>query len=138
MSDELAVLHVEDSDADGDLVRHELAKIGRALDYRRVQTEEEMRAALADRTWDVVLADYRLPRYSATEALDHLRSIDPDTPFIVVSGFIGEEAAVQMMRAGARDYLMKDNLARLAPTVEREAAEAAARREKRRAEQALR
>jgi hypothetical protein len=138
MSDPLFVLHAEDSESDGALVQRELRKAGRPVEYRRVETEDGMRAALEEREWDVIIADYRLPQFSAPSALALLQGMGRDTPFIVVSGFIGEEIAVQMMRAGARDYLMKDTLARLAPTVEREIREAAARRERRGAEEALR
>jgi two-component system, cell cycle sensor histidine kinase and response regulator CckA len=138
MSDPLFVLHLEDSEGDGALVQRELRKAGRPVEYRRVETEAELRAALGERDWDVMLADYSLPLYSAHAALALLQGMGRDTPFIVVSGFIGEESAVRLMRAGARDYLMKDALARLTPTVEREIREAAARRESRRAEEALR
>ena len=97
-----------------------------------------MRAALEHPDWDIVIADYKLPGFDAPAALAILQQTGLDLPFMVVSGHIGEETAVALMKAGAHDYLMKDHLARLAPVVERELGEARMRRERRRGEEQLR
>src|SRR5439155_4305359 len=89
-------------------------------------------------TWDVVLSDYNMPEFSAPAALKTLQDSGLDLPFIIISGGIGEDVAVAAMKAGAHDYLMKGNLARLAPAVERELREAATRAARRQAEDALR
>src|ERR1019366_3105428 len=88
--------------------------------------------------WDLIISDYRLPRFDGLAALAVVKEKGLDLPFIIVSGFITEETAVAAMKAGAHDYVMKDNLARLAPAVERELREAASRRERRRSEGQLR
>jgi PAS domain S-box-containing protein len=103
-----------------------------------VDTPEEMRRALAERgPWDVVLSDWRMPRFSGIGALEISREAESEAPFIIVSGKVGEEAAVEAMKAGAHDYVMKDNLTRLCATVERGLEEAQARRERERAEKSL-
>jgi two-component system cell cycle sensor histidine kinase/response regulator CckA len=124
----LRVLIVEDSANDARLMLFELSRGEFAPDWKRVETADEMRAALAEGAWDVVLSDFCLPRFSAAEALDICRKADPDLPFIVVSGVINEERAAELMRAGASDFLMKDRLGRLGPAVEREVRETAGRR----------
>ena len=134
----LRLLLVEDSADDADLILHELRRAGYDPTYQRVQTAAELKAALAQRPWDLVIADYVLPHFSAPAALTLVKESELDLPFIVVSGAIGEETAVQAMRAGARDYIMKDNLARLAPAIVRELHEAGARRERRQLEEQLR
>jgi PAS domain S-box-containing protein len=96
-----------------------------------------MRTALAKSDWDIILADYKLPQFSASAALEILKESGRDLPFIIVSGTIGEEKAVAMMKAGAHDYVMKHNLARLVPAVARELGEAQGRRERRQTEDAL-
>ncbi|HMF75520.1 MAG TPA: ATP-binding protein [Bryobacteraceae bacterium] len=137
MGKPLRLLQVEDLESDAALVVRLLRKAGYDVDSERVEDATEMRRALAARAWDVIIADYRLPQFDARGALAILQETGKDIPFIVVSGTIGEDVAVEMMRSGAQDYLMKDNLARLAPTVEREIREAGARLERRRAVQAL-
>ena len=84
--------------------------VGYVVKAQRVQTAEELRGALAQGTWDLVLADYSLPHFSATEGLAILKETGLDVPFIIVSGKIGEEMAVQLMKDGATDYVMKDRL----------------------------
>ena len=139
----LRLLLVEDSDLDARIVLRELRRAGFQPKHARVTTEAQLRDALRRETWDVVLSDHALPGFSATLALavlDDERSRRPelaDLPFIIVSGTIGEETAVEAMRCGARDYILKDKLGRLAPAVERELGEAAARRERRRLEERL-
>jgi len=93
-------------------------------DLDRVETAETMTAALESREWDVILCDYSMPQFNALAALALLKAMKLDIPFIIISGTIGESAAVEAMRAGAYDYLMKDGLARLAPAIEREINEA--------------
>ncbi len=128
MADELRVLVVEDSEDDAALVLRELRRAGWRVEAERVETAEAMAAALAARPWDLVLSDYALPRFSAPAALALLRATGLDIPFIIVSGAVGEEAAVAAMRAGAHDYVMKDHLGRLAPAIQRELREAQGRR----------
>lgn len=134
----LAVLIVEDSESDMQFILRLLRKAGYEVSFERVETPEEMRFALEKRTWDIVISDYNLPQFGGPAALDLLKKIQPDVPFIVVSGMMGEESAVAMMKAGAHDYLIKNNLARLAPAVERELEQAGIRRERKQAENALR
>jgi len=134
----LRVLQVEDSESDAALIVRLLEKAGYDVFSRRVETSAEFRAVLADKPWDVIIADYRLPQYDALHALEELQSAGLDTPFIVVSGTVGEDVAVEMMKFGAQDYLMKDTLTRLAPAVEREIREAQMRRRRRQAEETVR
>src|SRR5918998_2403304 len=133
----LRVLIVEDSEDDALLLLRELRLGGyEPASAERVDTPEAMRWALAEgEPWDVVLSDWRMPRFSATEALAMLRATNSEAPFVIVSGKVGEEAAVEAMRSGAHDYVMKGNLARLCATVERGLQEAETRRERRRAEE---
>src|ERR1041384_6550899 len=138
MNRTLRVLMVEDSESDTHLLLRLLRKAGYDLSSERVDTFAAMKGALARSGWDIVLADYRMPQFSAPEALALLKETGLDVPFIVVSGGIGEDTAVAAMKAGAHDYLMKDNLARLVPAVERELREAGNRAGKRRTAEALR
>lgn len=131
---ELNLLLVEDSDDDALLILRELSRGGVAVKHRRVQTRSELEKALSERP-DIVLCDYSLPQLDAPTALATVRELAPDVPFIVVSGTIGEETAVEVMRAGANDYLLKQNLRRLALAVVREARDGQMRAEQRRAEQ---
>jgi PAS domain S-box-containing protein len=142
----LRILLVEDSEDDAVLIGRHFQRAGYSPSIRRVETAEAMREAMrtADQSfpggngWDVILADYNLPRFSAPAALQLLKREGGDLPFIMMSGAVSEETAVAAMRAGAHDYISKQNLARLVPAVEREIGEANARRERREAEQALR
>ena len=138
MNPHLHVLVVEDSEDDMLLMLRELRRGGYNLDYERVETAAQMQAALDRQSWDVVIADYTLPTFSAPAALKLLQSQQQDLPFIIVSGTIGEETAVAAMKAGAHDYITKGNLARLMPAVERELREAKERQKRHNAEQALR
>lgn len=138
MTDPLRVLLVEDSPADAKLIAHALGTAGRKLEMERVEDAAAMRAALEGRSWDAVISDWSMPSFSALAALDLLKQSGADVPFIIVSGTIGEETAVEAMRAGARDYVLKDRLTRLAPAVERELREREDRLARRRAEEALR
>lgn len=136
MPDLLRVLLIEDSDDDALLLLRELQQGGFNPAHRRVETAEIMSLALQSQDWDLIISDYSLPCFSGAEALDLFRRQGLDIPFIVVSGAIGEETAVRMMKAGAHDYLMKDNLPRLAAAVRRELAAARERHSRRRAEAA--
>jgi signal transduction histidine kinase len=145
MKNTLHVLIVEDSENDAELVRRQLTVAGYEVVMRRVETEEDLRAALTEATWQLVVCDYRLPRLNALRALEVLQATELDLPFIVVSGLIGEEAAVDLLRRGAHDYMLKYNMARFVPAVQRELKEAEARRahravehQRQRAEEALR
>ena len=134
----LRVLIVEDSEDDALLMVHELERGGYEPISERVDTPEAMRRALAEGgPWDVVLSDWQMPRFEAPEALAMFRATGSEAPFIIVSGKVGEEAAVEAMRSGAHDYVMKDNLTRLCATVKRGLEEAKARRERERAETSL-
>ena len=138
MSTPLQVLVVEDSADDAALLEAELRRGGYTPACHRIETAEELRAALARQHWDLVIADYQLPRFDGLSALALVKEGGLDLPFIIVSGHITEETAVAAMKAGAHDYVMKDKLARLGPAVERELREAEVRRERRRMEEALR
>jgi len=134
MSVPLRVLIVEDSEDDAVLMLLELRRNGYEPTSERVDSAEATSAALDRHTWDLIISDYAMPRFSMSAALTMVQEKGLDLPFIVVSGAIGEEAAVAAMRAGVHDYVIKGNIARLAPAVERELREAEMRRERRRAE----
>jgi len=133
----LRLLLIEDSEDDAVLVVRTLTRGGYDVQFERVDTPATLRAALGRQSWDIVIADYTMPGFSGTVALQMLRERDADLPFIFVSGTIGEDSAVAAMRVGAHDYIMKGNLKRLVPAVERELRDASVRRERRRAEQRI-
>jgi PAS domain S-box-containing protein len=134
----LKVLIVEDSVHDTELLLRALARAGYEIAAARVDTPEAMRAALSEKPWDLVISDYVLPRFSGMEALHIVQEIQPDLPFMIVSGKIGEEVAVEALKAGASDYLLKDRLTRLGSAIERALEEHAQRRRRKQSEQALR
>ena len=138
MSVSLRVLIVEDSEDDAALLERELRRGGYELTSKRVETAKGMSAELKQQEWDIIICDYVMPRFSGLEALRVLKESGLDFPFIIMSGKIGEETAVEAMKAGAHDYIMKDNLARLVPAIQRELKEAAIRQERKLAEEALR
>lgn len=127
----LRLLLAEDSDTDALLVERSLRLGGFEVDCTRVQSPEEFRKALEERDFQIVLCDHAMPGFDASAALEILAESDRDVPMIVVSGTISEQVAVEVMKAGAVDYLLKSNLTRLAPAVEREMREAEGRRQKR-------
>ncbi len=137
MGKTLRVLNVEDSQQDTALLVRHLERAGYDLILDRVDTAETMKAALASRDWDVILCDYSMPQFNALEAVALVKEINLDIPLIIISGTVGEEVAVEAMRSGAHDYLMKGSLIRLAPTIERELQESENRRARRRAEDDL-
>jgi PAS domain S-box-containing protein len=135
---ELRALIVEDSELDFELLLLELHRLGFEVQCQRVEAAEEMVRALEEGQWQIVFSDYSLPRFSAPEALGVLQRSGLDLPFIIISGTIGEDVAVDSMRAGAHDFLLKNRLARLLPVVERELLDAETRRARRRMEEELR
>lgn len=138
MGTPLTVLVIEDSEDDTLLLLRELRRGGYDPVHERVQGADEMKEALARGTWDLVISDHSMPAFSSLSALELLRESGfTDLPFIIVSGQIGEDAAVAAMKAGAQDYIMKDNPARLTSAIRRELGEAEVRRSRRRAEKAL-
>jgi len=136
MKHALRILIVDDSPDDAALIIRQLQREF-SPSYERVETPQEMQAALDKGGWHVVISDYVMPRFSGLSALQLLRERGVDLPFIMVSGQMGEDAAVEAMRAGAHDYLIKDRLSRLIPAIKRELNEAVVRRERRMAEEAL-
>ncbi|HEX2573746.1 MAG TPA: HAMP domain-containing sensor histidine kinase [Polyangia bacterium] len=133
----LRVLFVEDVPDDVMLLLIELRHAGYEVTWERVESAEAMKEALA-RPWDMVLSDYTMPRFSAPKALAVLKaSAQAELPFLIVSGSIGEESAIDSLKAGAADFIIKNNLARLVPAIERELGEAQMRRERREALEAL-
>jgi signal transduction histidine kinase len=134
MSQFLSLLLVEDSEDDALLLTNFLEEGGYTLQSRRIETPEQFRLALDERSWDLIVADYNLPRFSGLAALAILKERDLDIPFILVSGAIGEETAVTALKSGAHDFLLKDKLARLVPAVTRELNEAKNRKNLREAE----
>ncbi|MFZ5697590.1 MAG: response regulator [Pseudomonadota bacterium] len=134
----LRLLLVEDSQDDADILLRVLSRDGYDVTCRRVQTAAEMREALASESWDVVIADYSMPRFSGHGALALLHETGLDLPFIIVSGTIGEELAVALLKSGAHDFLVKGRFARLSSVIERERRDAHERAERRRAQEALR
>jgi PAS domain S-box-containing protein len=134
MSAELRVLIVEDKPDDAELMVLALQRGGFSPTWERVDTADGLRAALATGLWEAVLSDYTLPEFDAVRALKIVRAFDTNLPFIVVSGTVGEEVAVELMRFGANDYILKYNMVRLAPALERELLAAENLRERRAAE----
>jgi len=120
MSNRFRVLLIEDCLHDAVLNLRQLEHAGLQVEHARVESELQMRAALQAGPWDFILCDYHLPRFDGLQALAIYREIGLDIPFIVVSGIIGEEQAVKLIKAGAHEYVMKDNLAELVPAVRRE------------------
>jgi signal transduction histidine kinase len=134
----LRVLFVEDAPTDYNLLARLLRTAGYTVDATRVESESQLRSALASGHWDAVISDHNLPAFSSTAALQVLKETGLDIPFIIVSGAIGEDIAVEAMIAGADDYILKSRLPRLVPALKRSLAAAAARREERLAQEKLR
>ncbi len=129
----LKVLHIEDSPDDLALILRALRAGGFEPSYRCVENALELRTALVE-DWDIILSDYNLPGFSGAEALHIVQQTERDIPFIIISGAIGEETAVEVMRSGAHDFIMKGSFARLVPAIERELREAEVREARRLAE----
>lgn len=137
MSQQLQILQIEDNESDADLVQRQIQKSGLQAQYLIVTTGIEMQAALEQKEWDLIISDYRLPCFDGEAALAIARAFYSEIPFILVSGTVGEEMAVKMMKAGVNDYLMKDNLVRLGAVVKKELAEATTRKERKMLDNAL-
>jgi len=131
----IRVLIVDDSENDALLLSDELSDNGYDPDYLRVDTPEAMDRALRECTWDIIIADYTMPGFSGPAALQVLQRTGLDIPFILVSGTTPEDTGVEVMRAGAADFIVKHNLSRLAPAVTRELGEAESRKIRRQAEE---
>ena len=138
MNKKLRVIIIEDSEFDAIIMAEVLEQGGYELDYERVETPDELKEALTNREWDLILSDYNLPDFNAPAALEIVKSTGLDLPFIIISGGIGEDVAVAAMKSGAHDYLMKGQLARLVVAVERELGDAATRKARHKAEADLR
>jgi two-component system, cell cycle sensor histidine kinase and response regulator CckA len=137
MSKILRVLYVEDSERDAELLTRELSRAGYDPRCERVETAAAMKAALESQDWDVILCDYSMPHFDGLSAVALLKEMGLDIPLIIISGTVGEAVAVQAMHAGALDYLMKDDMARLGSTIERSIHEVRNLRARRRAEEQL-
>jgi putative nucleotidyltransferase with HDIG domain len=137
MSQHLRILVVEDSEDDAQLLLRELKRGGLDLESERVETAGAFLEALKDQKWDLVISDFSLPQFSAPQALELLQTSGLDIPFIIVSGTIGEETAVSALKAGAHDFLVKGNMPRLIPAIQRELKDAETRHKRREADQAL-
>lgn len=137
MKTPIRVLIVEDSDNDKELLLQELRRGGYDPDYICIETETAMNAALDQQKWDIIISDYSLPQFNGLKALEIAKNRHLEIPFILISGTIGEELAVNAMKEGASDYLMKDNIKRLIPTIDRELKDAERRRQQILAEEAL-
>ena len=134
----LHALIVEDSELDCALLLRTLGQGGYDVSHKRVDTAERLRKTLQERQWDFIISDFSMPGFSGTSALKIVRERDPDVPFIFVSGTIGEDIAVEAMREGAQDYVLKENLTRLLPAIHRELVDAEIRRQHKQSEQKLR
>ncbi len=137
MSIPIRVLMVEDSEDDTVLILRELKRCGYDPTSERVETDKAMKAALDNQTWDIIICGYSMQQFSVQAALETLQKMGLDLPFIIVSGTIGEDVAVEAMKAGAHDYIIKDRLARLVPAIERELREAKRRQDLKQVEAAI-
>lgn len=133
----IKILIIEDYEDDVLLLLHHLSKGGLKIEYKVAETATQMQTYLAENSWDLVISDYALPGFDGLSALKILQKSKQDIPFIIVSGAIGEETAVAVMKAGAHDYIMKDELSRLVPAIRRELKEATERQERRRIQREL-
>jgi PAS domain S-box-containing protein len=138
MDAKLRVLIAEDTEDDALLLIRALRKGGYTPDTVRVWNAKTLSEALLSGEWDIILSDYHMPGFGGDKLIQIVRDQGIDTPIIIVSGAIGEEAAVELVKSGAEDYVMKDNLIRLIPSISRALKEAEDRKERRRAEEALR
>ncbi len=125
----IKLLLVEDSDDDAQLILREIQRGGYEVKFERVETAEAMHSALTRESWDLIISDYSLPQFNAPAALALLQDAGIDLPFIITSGTIGEETAVSALKAGAHDFLIKGNFARLIPAIQREMRDAKIRSE---------
>lgn len=129
----IKILIAEDSEDDALLLIRRIKKDGLNSVYERVDSLKGMKAALNKKKWNLILSDYSMPNFSGLDALNLTREKDSEIPFIIISGTIGEDIAVKTMKKGANDYLMKDNLIRLVPSIKRELQETEIKKERRKA-----
>ncbi|MEX1014900.1 MAG: histidine kinase dimerization/phospho-acceptor domain-containing protein, partial [Candidatus Paceibacterota bacterium] len=120
MSNKLKALIIEDTEDDLQLLLMHLRNGGYEVEYKCIQTEDDYREALEKSNWEIILSDYSMPEFNGLKALQIIKNSEKDIPFILISGKIGEELAVKLMRAGAADYFIKGNLQRLIPSIEKE------------------
>ncbi len=137
MTEKIDVLLIEDSEDDEILIKRELKKGNFTPNLKRVETKEEMEKKLKDKKWNVIISDYVLPEFSGLEALKTVKKSKKKLPFIIVSGKIGEDTAVDAMKAGAHDYIMKNNLQRLVPAIRRELKDFEVRKERKKVKKDL-
>lgn len=130
MNTSLQLLLIEDSEEDAQLVLRELKRGGYEVEFLRVENAGDMKTALAERTWDLIICDYSLPQFGAPQALRVLKESGLDLPFLIVSGTIGEESAVEALKSGAHDFIVKGSMARMLPAIHRELKDAGIRRER--------
>ena len=133
----LRLLLVEDSSDDAQLIVRTIQRGGYEVEYERVDTQAALQGALDFEKWDLIVCDFSLPSFNAIRALEMLKASGKDLPFIIVSGSISEEMAVTALRAGAHDFMVKGNMARLVPAIQRELKDAESRRQKREVEATL-
>src|SRR5437867_1623098 len=137
MKKQLRILHLEDNTHDAELIRHTLASEGLECDFTLVQSKADFAAALGQGRYDVILSDFGLSGYDGLSALGLAQQAQPDVPFILVSGTLGEEQAVEGLKTGATDYVLKNRLSRLVPAVRRALHDSRKRAELKRAEEAM-
>lgn len=128
---------IEDNEDDSQLILHEIKRNGYEVEFERVETAGKLLSALMRQSWDVILCDYSLPQFNAPQAISLIKSSGYDIPLIIISGTIGEETAVESLKAGAQDFIIKGNLARLVPAIEREIQDVKTRQEQRQREREL-
>src|SRR3989304_8095386 len=138
MNKNFHVLLLEDVPTDAKLIEHKLLKGAFSFVLKRVTTEESFQKALKKFKPDIILADYKLPKFDGISALQFVKKNHPDIPFIFVSGYIGEELAIETLKNGAKDYVLKDNLSRLVPSVRRALNDYEEQIKRKQAEEALR
>src|SRR6266498_735866 len=135
---DLRILYLEDNPMDAELVRVILGSAGINCTIKRIETREDFEASIEQEVWDLIISDFTLPEFDGVSALGLVRKKDPEVPFIFVSGTLGEDSAVESLRQGATDYILKDRMSRLAASVCRALHEAQVRTERRRDEQKIR
>lgn len=133
----LNILLIEDNQYDEVLLLKELRNAGLVFDFKRVYTPDDLKAALSEQTWDIILSDYSMPRFNAPDALKILKETGLDIPVIIISGTVGEETAVTCLKAGANDFIVKGQYIRLMPAIRREIREAVERKRRREAEREI-
>ena len=128
MNTAIRILHLEDDAADARLIREQLLRSGLEISITLAGGREAFEAAIRNSEFDIVLSDYRVPRFNGLQALEYVRSAGVEVPFILVTGALGDEGAIELLHSGATDCVLKDRLARLAPAIRRALSEAAAQK----------